>query len=609
VRAYVKNNIGVFYSNEVIITTITPQKAVLTTIPVGTITINSGLSGGVISSDGNAPITQRGICYSTSTGPTITNSFTTNGIGTGTYTSTISGLAAGTTYYVKAYAINLAGTSYGDEVKFTTLAITKPTLNTASVSSISTNSATSGGTIVTDGNATITQSGVCYSTSANPTIANFQTIDGSATGTYVSRLTGLKPGTTYYVKAYATNSAGTGYGPETSFTTVAINKPTLTTTSVSSITYNSATSGGTILTDGNATITQSGVCYSTSANPTIANFQTIDGSASGSFTSRLTQLNQGTTYYVKAYATNATGTYYGAEVKFAYVLAPTMAALPTPTVTTNGANVTATITADGGGDITSYGFVWGTSVNPTTSASSVTIANNTNGIYTNIPLSYSITGITRNITYYVRSFAINSAGISYGQQTSFVLPGTSAIVTTSDATGLTATSVTIGGNVTDEGGSPVTAKGIVYSTLSGPTTALTTKSSNGTGLGAFTTSISGLTRSITYYYRAYAKNATSIVYGEQKLFITKGIPAGLIVYDIPATRGTEIHYSLSGIKPGHYALRIFNSVGQLVYQKDMSIQVDFIDDRFIFPAKLPIGNYTLEVFNPFFKIHKAILIQ
>jgi hypothetical protein len=90
---------------------------------------------------------------------------------------------------------------------------------------------------------------------------------------------------------------------------------------------------------------------------------------------------------------------------------------------------------------------------------------------------------------------------------------------------------------------------------------------------------------------------------------TKAIPAGLIVYDIPAQRGTEIRYSLSGIKPGHYALRIFNSVGQLVYQKDMNIQVNFIDDRFVFPAKLPIGNYTLEVFNPFFKIHKAIMVQ
>jgi len=190
-----------------------------------------------------------------------------------------------------------------------------------------------------------------------------------------------------------------------------------------------------------------------------------------------------------------------------------------------------------------------------------------------------------------------------------VLPAL-AIVVTADSTNITSNSAVLHGAIPSEGCSAITEYGIEYSGINGFIPGFGTKViSNNLLNTAFSSVLIGLIQNTAYYYRAYAKNATSIVYGEQKLFITKGIPAGLIVYDIPATRGTEIHYSLSGIKPGHYALRLFNSIGQLVYQKDMIIQVDFIDDRFIFPAKLPIGNYTLEVFNPFFKIHKAIMVQ
>jgi hypothetical protein len=190
-----------------------------------------------------------------------------------------------------------------------------------------------------------------------------------------------------------------------------------------------------------------------------------------------------------------------------------------------------------------------------------------------------------------------------------VLPAL-AIIETADSTNITGNSAVLHGVIAAEGCSAITEYGIEYSGINGFIPGFGTKAiSNNLLNNAFSSVLNGLIQNTAYYYRAYAKNATGIVYGAQKLFITNAIPAGLIVYDIPARKGTEIHYSLSGIKPGHYALRLFNSIGQLVYQKDMIIQVDFIDDRFVFPAKLPIGNYTLEVFNPFFKIHKAILVQ
>jgi hypothetical protein len=190
-----------------------------------------------------------------------------------------------------------------------------------------------------------------------------------------------------------------------------------------------------------------------------------------------------------------------------------------------------------------------------------------------------------------------------------VLPSL-AIVETADSTNITANSAVLHGVIAVEGCSAITEYGVEYSGINGFIPGFGTKViSNNLLNNSYSSVLNGLIQNTAYYYRAYAKNATGIVYGAQKLFITKAIPAGLIVYDIPAQRGTEIRYSLSGIKPGRYALRIFNSVGQLVYQKDMNIQINFIDDRFVFPAKLPIGNYTLEVFNPFFKIHKAIMVQ
>jgi uncharacterized protein (TIGR02145 family) len=99
---------------------ITGGPAALTTLPVGNITATSASTGGSITSDGGSVITARGVCWSTSPNPTTANSTTNDGSGVGGYTSNLSGLVAGATYYVRAYAINSAGTSYGNEVQFTT---------------------------------------------------------------------------------------------------------------------------------------------------------------------------------------------------------------------------------------------------------------------------------------------------------------------------------------------------------------------------------------------------------------------------------------------------------------------------------------------------------
>ena len=192
---------------------------------------------------------------------------------------------------------------------------TPPVISTTAVTAISYTTATSGGDVTNEGGAPIASRSVCWNTSANPTITNSKTIEGGG-GPFTSNITQLTPNTIYYVRAYATNTAGTGYGNQVSFTTLQVAAPVLTTTAITSVIQTTAVSGGNITADNGGSVTARGVCWSTSQSPTTANSKTTDATGTGSFTSSITGLAPGTTYYVRAYATNSVGTAYGTQVSF-----------------------------------------------------------------------------------------------------------------------------------------------------------------------------------------------------------------------------------------------------------------------------------------------------
>lgn len=192
-----------------------PEIPVVTTVAISDITTTSAVSGGNVTSDGGAEVVSRGVCWGTSANPTIAGSSTTDGTGTGAFTSSLTGLTPNTPYFVRAYATNSAGTAYGNEVSFTTgQVITVATVTTAAPSSVELTTAVSGGNVTSDGGGTVTERGVCWNTAANPTVSNFKAATGAGTGTFVSNLTNLDPGTVYFVRAYAINSAGVTYGEE-----------------------------------------------------------------------------------------------------------------------------------------------------------------------------------------------------------------------------------------------------------------------------------------------------------------------------------------------------------------------------------------------------------
>lgn len=292
----------------------------ITTAAATSITNTTALSGGNITSDGGATITARGVCWSSTANPVVTGSHTSDGSGTGVFTSSIAGLTANTTYHVRAYATNSTGTAYGADSSFTTTTSSTalPTVTTSSITAITATTATGGGNVTADGGAAVTARGVCWSIAVNPDITGNHSTDGTGTGLFTSAITGLTVGTTYHVRAYATNSVGTVYGGDSAFTagTSTATLPTVTTASIGTITAFTASGGGTVTADGGSTVTVRGLCWSTAANPVATGDHTTDGSGIGTFAGFITGLSAGTTYHVRAYATNSVGTAYGGDSVF-----------------------------------------------------------------------------------------------------------------------------------------------------------------------------------------------------------------------------------------------------------------------------------------------------
>jgi uncharacterized protein (TIGR02145 family) len=193
-----------------------------------------------------------------------------------------------------------------------------PTLTTNSVTDITEGTAICGGTITKDGGAMVTERGVCWSLSADPTrLLATKTNEGYGIGSFVSYITGLTFGKTYHVRAYATNSVGTAYGNDVSFTTRVVVAPAVTTTAISAVSSKAALSGGNVTDAGGAPQISHGVCWSTSPEPTIkSSAYTSEYGDPGPFTSIITGLNANTSYFVRAYAMNSADTSYGGQFTF-----------------------------------------------------------------------------------------------------------------------------------------------------------------------------------------------------------------------------------------------------------------------------------------------------
>jgi hypothetical protein len=513
------------------------NKVELTTSKVTVISSDTALFEGNILKDGNEGISERGFAYHTAAKPKITNKTVKTGLGIGIFSGRATDLLPNTQYFVAAYAINKSGSVYGADLSFNTPK-SAPRLSTAIIASFTPYSAIISSSITLDGGSPVTERGVCYNTSPGASIQNNKVVSPSTTNAYNTTLTNLNPGATYYVRSYAINGVGVGYGQEITLKTADIKLPTVDPTCLpaTAITYSDATVSANITNDGLSNKLETGIILSTSSNPTDltfnnANSQTVKSTltTAGKITMVLSNLKVGTKYFYVSYAKNEAGISYSPVCTFTTVdfTGPTLVqnCIAASNIGVNVATITGDVVSDGGIATLEKGFIFNTSntnldyrnSGSLTFKSSETVK----GIY-----SYVITDLKPKTKYFYRAYAINTKGISYGPICDFTtIDYTAPKVNVSCIDpDITTTSAKIYGFVTDDGGDVNLEKGFVYGTSS---TLTYTKGSNNTlvssgkGKGAFSFVISNLVIGTTYFYKTYAINATgNIVYGPLCQFTT-----------------------------------------------------------------------------------------
>jgi len=344
---------------------------------VGTVTFQYGLTNAY----GNETVPQVGV--------------------SGAVSQLISGLAGFTTYHFRIKAIIGGITYYGSDMTFTTIA----TVDTIAATNITDNSAQLNGMLNAGGNA--------FSCGFQWGLTNAYgetTVDASETGSYSNTISPLSPNTTYHFRAFAIIGLNTIYGADMIFTTLALPSITVDTYSATNIQTGTAQLNGQLTDDGGAAC-NCGFQW----GPTIAYGNTTPTTSQvtgDNFNQVISSLTPGITYHFRAFATNSTGTSYGADAFFTtLILLPTVDTVPATDITTFSAELVGLLANDGGEDC-NCGFQWGPTIaygntTPTTSQT------------TGFTFDQIITGLTPGISYHFRALAMNSAGTAYGSDLTF----------------------------------------------------------------------------------------------------------------------------------------------------------------------------------------------
>ena len=393
-----------------------------------------------------------------------------------------------------------------------------PVLSTAPVTNLTAVTATSGGTISDDGGAPVTARGVCWGITEEPVLSASKTTDGEGTGSFISNITNLTNGTVYHVRAYATNSAGTAYGDELTFTALG-QAPSAITQAATNLTSSLATLNGTVVANDISTTVTFEYGTSTDYGQTVAATPgQVTGNASTGVKADLTGLTQGTTYHFRIKAVNSLGTIYGSDMFFATSgSAPTASTSAATSITGVGATLNGSINANGSATTVTFEYGTTTSYGQTASASPGQVTGNAN---TNS--SAGITGLTEGTTYHFRIKAVNSLGTTYGSDMVFATSGSAPTAVTAAATNLTVFGATLNGTVNANGLAATVTFEYGTTTSYGQTVSATPGQITGNVITNTSADISGLTEGTTYHFRIKAVNSLGTTYGSDMVFATSG---------------------------------------------------------------------------------------
>ncbi len=467
----------------------------------------------------------RGICWSTHHSPTVQDLHNSYGAGGGFYTFNITALDPEKTYYVRAYALDGSGTSYSREVRINpAIGGNLPRVAGTGVTNVGQTTAVGSGNVTYEGGSPVTERGICWSM-IYPTIASSHVSCGVGTGAFTADITGLIPNSTYYARAYATNSYGTAYGEQVEFTT--------------------PQNGGGVGTHEYVDLgLPSGLLWATCNVGANAPEEYGDYFAWGETQPKdyyhwsTYQYCMGGDSTLTKYCNNASCGYNGFTDNLTTLLSEDDAA------TTNwgdGWRMPTDLECQELIDNTTCVWTTQNGVN-----GRLFTASNGNSIFmpaTGIYLDGGLVDVGLTGSYWSRSFVTHRpdhawrlgfysetchrisysryAGVSVRPVRSASPSGQSPQVTTSEVTSFTSSTATCGGEVVSEGGTAVTERGVCWSTNHNPT--LNDNHANaGAGMGAFVVNATGLMQGTTYYVRAYATNANGTAYGNEVSFTTSG---------------------------------------------------------------------------------------
>lgn len=423
VRSYIIQNGSTIYGNIVSFAT-SRQKTTVSTSAVTQIGASTATFNAQILDIGTPAYTERGFCYSKSNNPTIAdNRKPVSGSGAGDFSLAVTNLEYPVTYYVRAYAIQAGETVYGNIVSFTTSQHTT-TITTSAVTQIGSTTATFNASISDAGLPAYIERGFCYSTNSNPSIAtNRKQVSGSGTGNFSLQVTGLQYPVTYYVCAYAIQDGNAVYGNTVSFTTE-FREVSVSTSAATDISTTSARFNGVINDIGSPAYTQRGFCYSsTNTTPTISNDKVVKyASSAGSFNETISNLQEGATYYVRAFAVQDNQYVYGNTISFATNIEPSVRTDAVTSLTKVDqfgggyfyqwkATFNATVLSTGSPAYSGRGFVYSTTSNPTVgNGTNISLTGNETGKF-----STTVNNLSDMQTYYVRAYVKVGNKYYYGE--------------------------------------------------------------------------------------------------------------------------------------------------------------------------------------------------
>lgn len=381
------------------------------------VTYDRAICGGEIIS-GKAK--ERGVCWSTSPLPTIEDSRTSEGSGSGMFTSELIDLEEGTVYYVRAWAKNgLGEVIYGEQKQCVTMAHGRPVVSINGVKKVKEASATIISQMLVDGGIVVSEFGIVYGLSDDLSLDKGTVVKNSISKNEVEvTLNDLIDNTKYYVVAYATYKSETVYSNASSFSTLRYADPTIS-LEVKNVSGDSFNAKVTAVSGTPLPVLEYGVVYGKTTKPTIeANTAKKAGEGEGTATIEISDLDEDTQYYVRSYTKNKNGTSYSTEIKVLTLSNKALVATVTTTqITAHRAYIGGEILSLGlkNAPLKEAGICWSTLKSPTTTSDHVKAATTDIGEFDALQL-FCLKPSTR---YYVRAYVTNQYGTNYGEEITF----------------------------------------------------------------------------------------------------------------------------------------------------------------------------------------------